>query len=119
MIDPEVVEAYNNRVRLDLSNIGRLTPAQKDRIKHYGSQAEALLTNRDLAQFIHHWRFEQSDALINITRHDADSNGERVALANQLSGVDSLVQSLRRAVANRNRVLAWEQSQAQTAQKAA
>ena len=56
MIQEETVESFNTRLTVDTSDIKRLTPSQRDTIKHYGSQAEALLKNRDLAMFVHHYK---------------------------------------------------------------
>jgi len=113
MISEEAIEAYNSRLTVDTSNLKKLTPAQRDTIKSYGSQAEALLKNRDLAMFVHHYKFEISDALINITAHTPEANQERIALANHLSGIDGFVSSLRRAVYHKNKVIASEQPDTQ------
>lgn len=117
MISEEAIDAYNNRLTVDVSNIARLTPAQRDTVKSYGSQAEALLKNRDLAQFIHHYKFQMSDLLGEITAHSSEANAERVAMANQLSGVTGFVNSLKRAVYYKNKVIAWEQSPQSPSQK--
>jgi hypothetical protein len=61
MINDNTVDFFNNRLTVDLSNINKLTPAQQDRVRHYGSQAEALLKNNDLAMFVHHFKFECAD----------------------------------------------------------
>lgn len=98
MIDENTVEFYNNRLTVDLTNIKKLTPAQADRVRHYGSQAEALLKNRDLAMFIHHFKFEVTDSIANMRGHTTDDNAQRVALCNELVGIDSFVTSLKRAV---------------------
>lgn len=108
MISEDVVEAYNKRLTVDTNNLKNLTPSQRDAVKHYGSLAEALLTNRDLAMFIHHFRFEVNDALVGITAHTAEANTERIALANQLSGVDAFINSLKRAAYKKNKILAAE-----------
>jgi hypothetical protein len=108
MINEDAVDAYNSRLTIDTSNIKRLTPSQRDTVKHYGSQAEALLKNRDLAMFIHHFRFEINDALTSIRPHTAEANAERVAFANQLSGIEGFINSLKLAVHKRNKMLAFE-----------
>lgn len=108
MINEEVVEAYNRRLTMDLSNLKSLTPSQRDAVKQYGSLAEALVKNRDLAMFIHHFRFEINDTLANITTHTPDANAERVALANQLAGVDAFINSLKRAVYRKNKLVTAE-----------
>jgi predicted nucleic acid-binding protein len=104
MISDDAVDAYNTRLTLDPTSIRNLTPAQRDQVRVYGSQAEALLKNRDLAMFVHHYKFTVSDALIAITGHTAEANAERVALANHLAGVDAFVSSLKRAVHWRSRL---------------
>lgn len=106
MINEEVVEAYNRRLTVDLSNLKALTASQRDAVKQYGSLAEALMSNRDLAMFIHHYRFEVNDQLVAITAHTPEANAERIALANQLSGVDAFINSLKRAVYRKNKLVA-------------
>jgi hypothetical protein len=113
MIDNETVEAYNSRPRADLNNIKKMTPAQLDKVKTYGSAAENLLTNKDFALFIHHFKFEVADALANITEHTAEDNAKRVAFSNQLSGIDGFIASLQRAKYYRDRVVTQQQGAAQ------
>ena len=98
MISEETIEFYNNRLTIDLNGIKKLTPVQQDRVRHYGSQAEALLKNKDLAMFIHHYKFEVADQLSSIRGHTPDDNAQRVALCNELAGIDSFVTTLKRAV---------------------
>ena len=102
MISEEAVDAYNKRLTIDTSNYKKLTPSQRDAVKQYGSLAEALLKNRDLAMFIHHFKFEVNDAMANIRSHTPDANAERIALANQLGGIDSFVNTLKSAVYKKN-----------------
>ena len=111
MIEAETVESFNTRLTVDTSDIKKLTPSQRDTIKHYGSQAEALLKNRDLAMFVHHYKFELADNLTNITGHTDVDNVTRIAQANYLSGIDGFVTSLKRAVYHKNKILAWETKQ--------
>jgi hypothetical protein len=108
MIAEEVVEAYNRRLTLDTSNPKKLSPSQRDAVKHYGSQAESLLTNRELALFIHHFKFEINDAMANIRSHTAEANAERIALANQLSGIDGFINTLKSAVYKKNLMIKAE-----------
>ena len=108
MISQEAVEAYNTRLTVDTSNVKKLTPAQRDTVKHYGSQAESLLKSRELAMFIHHYKFEISDALANLTGHSPDDNSARIALANNLSGIDGFVTSLKRAIYHKNKIVQFE-----------
>ena len=108
MISQEAVEAYNTRLTVDTSNVKKLTPAQRDTVKHYGSQAESLLKSRELAMFIHHYKFEISDALANLTGHSPDDNSARIALANNLSGIDGFVTSLKLAIYHKNKIVQFE-----------
>jgi len=110
MISEEAVDAYNKRLTIDTSNPKKLTPSQRDAVKSYGSLAEALLTNRDLAMFVHHFKFEVNDAMANIRTHTEEANAERVALANQLSGIDSFVNTLKSAVYKKNVLIRSENS---------
>ena len=111
MIEAETVESFNTRLTVDTSDIKKLTAGQRDTIKHYGSQAEALLKNRDLAMFVHHYKFELADNLTNITGHTEVDNVTRIAQANYLSGIDGFVTSLKRAVYHKNKITAWENKQ--------
>ena len=108
MISEEAVDAYNKRLTIDTSNIKKLTPSQRDAVKSYGSQAEALLKNRDLAMFVHHFKFEVNDAMVNIRSHSEEANAERIALANQLSGSDAFINSLKSAVYKKNKIIKAE-----------
>jgi hypothetical protein len=104
MIDDNTVEFYNSRLTVDYTNIKNLSASQKDKIRHYGSQAEALLKNKDLAMFIHHHKFELADSLASIRGHTAEDNTLRVATSNELAGIDNFVNSLKRAVYLKNKI---------------
>jgi hypothetical protein len=97
MINDNTVEFYNSRLTVDLSSMKNLKPEQADRVRHYGTQAENLLKNKDLAMFIHHYKFEVADQLADMRGHTAVDDAQRVALSNQLVGIDSFVSSLKRA----------------------
>ena len=113
MISEDAIEAYNTRLTVDTSNVRKLTPGQRDAVKTYGSQAEALFKKRDLAMFIHHYKFETTDALANLTGHSDADNATRIALANNLSGLDGFVTSLKRAIYHKNKIVQFEQSPGQ------
>lgn len=113
MISEEAVDAYNKRLTIDTSNPKKLTPSQRDAVKQYGSLAEALMKNRDLAMFIHHFKFEVNDAMANIRTHSTEANAERIALANQLSGIDSFINTLKSAVYKKNVLLKAENAEQQ------
>lgn len=105
MINEDTVEFYNSRLTVDLSQPSKLTTSQKDQVKHYGSLAEALMKNRDLAMFVHHFKFSVADELASIRSHQPDDNARRVALSNELAGIDNFVSSLKRAVYLKNRIV--------------
>jgi hypothetical protein len=104
MISEETITAYNSRLTIDLNSIKSLTPQQADRVRHYGSQAETLLKNKELALFIHHFKFNLADELAAIGGHTQDDNARRIALSNELAGIDSFIASLQRAVYLKNRI---------------
>jgi uncharacterized protein YwqG len=111
MINEDAVNAFNNRLKANLNSIKTMTPAQLDRVKSIGSSAEALLKNKDFAQFIHSFKFEVCDSLVEIKTHTAEDDTRRVALSNQLSGIDSFIESLQRAVFYKNRVVTQQTEQ--------
>ena len=117
MISEEAIEAYNTRLTVDVSSVDKLTPSQRDAVKTYGSQAEALLKSRELGQFIHHYKFLLADIQSELSAHTAEANSERIAIANQLVGVTGFVNSLKRAVYYKNKVVAWEQAPQHSNQK--
>jgi hypothetical protein len=104
MINEDSIEFFNTRLTYDLSQISKLTVQQQDKVRHYGSLAEALLKNKDFAMFIHHFKFSVADELSSIRGHQLDDNTRRVALSNELAGVDNFVSSLKRAVYYKNRL---------------
>ena len=114
MITPEAVEAFNTRLTVNLNNIKTMKPSELDRVKNLGSQAEALLKNRDLAFFVHQFKFEIADQLVAIAGHTADDNGRRIALTNQLTGIEEFIKSLQRAVYMKNRVVTQQAEPAST-----
>jgi hypothetical protein len=113
MIEDSTIEAFNTRMTVDFNNYKKFTPAQRDQVKKYGSDAEALLKNRELALFVHHFKFTLSDILLTIVSHSDEANAHRVAVANQLTGIDAFIGSLKRAVLMKNRVIEWESNQTQ------
>ena len=105
MIEQDVVAAFNTRQTVNPNNIKTMTPAQQDAVKTWGSQAENLLANKDLGIFIHAFKFEICDTMAEITGHTEQDNARRVALTNQLAGIDQFVATLKRAVYYKNRVV--------------
>jgi len=104
MIQNETIDFYNSRLTVDMSQPSKLTASQKDQVKHYGSLAENLLKNKELAMFVHHFKFSLADELASIRSHQQDDNARRIALSNELAGIDNFVNSLKRAVYLKNRV---------------
>ncbi len=104
MINEDSIDFFNSRLTVDLSQLKNMTPAQLDRVRHYGSQAEALLKNRDFAMFVHHYKFQLADDLAAIRGHLPEDNAQRVGLSNELAGIDNFVNSLKKAVYIKNRI---------------
>jgi len=104
MINDDTIEFYNSRLTLDISQPSKLTTSQRDQVRHYGSTAEALLKNKDLAMFVHHFKFSLADEIASIRTHTPDDNARRIAISNELAGIDSFVSSLKRAVYLKNRI---------------
>lgn len=115
MVEDQVTDSFNTRVRADLNNIKKMTPAQLDRVKQYGSSAENLLQNKDFAQFIHHYKFDLMDQLGQITTHTEEDNMRRVALSNYVAGIDGFIASLQRAKYFKDKVVS-QQTQTQSEQ---
>lgn len=109
MISQDTIHAFNSRLNVDLNSIKKMTPAQLDQVKSYGSQAEALLKNKDLALFIHHFKFDIADQLAGLNGHTTDDNTRRIALSNELRGIDQFVATLQRAVYMKNKVVTQQQ----------
>jgi len=104
MINEDTIEFYNSRLTVDISQPSKLTTSQKDQVRHYGSQAETLLKNKELALFIHHFKFSLADELASIRTHTPDDNTRRIAISNELAGIDNFVSSLKRSVYLKNRI---------------
>ena len=109
MINNDAIDSYNHRLTATLSDLPKLTPAQKDAVKTHGSKAENLLTNKDVAMFIHQAKFDIMDQLSMIRGYAEEDNTRRVALSNQLAGIDSFIAGLQRAVYMKNRVVNLKQ----------
>ena len=104
MINEDTIDHYNSRLTVDLGQLNKLSPSQQDKVRQYGSQAETLMKNRDLAMFVHHFKFSLADELASIRSHGPDDNARRIAISNELAGIDNFVNSLKRAVYLRSRI---------------
>ena len=104
MINEDTIDHYNSRLTVDLGQLSKLTPSQQDKVRHYGSQAETLLKNKELAMFVHHFKFSLADELAAIRSHLPEDNARRIAISNELAGIDNFVNSLKRAVYLRSRI---------------
>lgn len=109
MIQDDIVEAYNNRLTANLTNIKTMTPSQLDRVKQIGSAAENLLKNKDFILFVRQFQIESVDTLTEIKSHTDEDNALRIAVSNQLSGIDSFIGLLKRQVFLKNKVVTQQQ----------
>jgi len=98
MINDDVINAFNNRLTVNASNIKTLTVEIQDRVKAHGDTAAALLKNRDLAMFIHQLKFEWCDQLALIKGHTEEDNNKRIAISNKITAIDDFVGLLKQAV---------------------
>lgn len=105
MIEQTALEAFNSRVQVNLNNIKNMTPGQRDKVISQGSEAEALLKNKQLALFIHMTKFDLADQLTAISGHSLDDNNRRIAISNQLAGLQSFIDTLQKAVYFKKRVV--------------
>jgi hypothetical protein len=105
MINQETIAAFNHRMVLNPNSIKKMTASQADAVKVWGSTAENLMKNKDLAQFVHEYKFELCDQLADIKGHTADDNARRVAISNQIAGMDGFIALLKKAVYYKNTVV--------------
>lgn len=113
MIEQTVIDAFNARQTVDLNNIKKMTPEQLDRVVKNGTAAESIIRNRDFAQFVHQYKFEVCDALTEVSGHTAEDNSRRVALSNQLAGIDGFISTLKRAAFFKQKVVSLREQQSQ------
>lgn len=104
MINENSIEYFNDRLTFDYTKNKDLTASQKDKIRSHGSKAENLLTNKDFAMFVHQFKFEVIDQLSNIRGHTPEENQLRIALSNELTGIDNFINTLKRAVFYKNKI---------------
>jgi hypothetical protein len=108
MISEQTIDAFNNRLTVNLNSIKTMTPAQLDRVKSLGSAAENLIKNRDFVLFVHQFKFDRTDALTEIKTHTPEDNAARIAICHQIAGMDEFVASLHRAAYMKNRVVSQQ-----------
>jgi hypothetical protein len=108
MLNDEMTDAWNSRIKIDLQNIKKMSPSQLDRIKSYGSNAENLLNNREFAAFVHHYKFDLMNTLGGITGHTAEDNSSRIAISHNLAGIDGFIASLQKAKWSKDKVVSTQ-----------
>ena len=113
MIEQNIIDAFNARPKVDLNNIKTLGPAEADKVKAWGTQAENLLSNREFAMFVHQFKFEMTDLLAEFKGHTAEDDRARVAIAHNLAGVDAFVSMLKRAKYFKDKVVSIQTAQVQ------
>ena len=57
---------------------------------------------------MHEYKFELCDSLVDITGHGEEANAKRIAISNQLAGLDGFVVLLKRAVHYKNQVVSLQ-----------
>jgi hypothetical protein len=117
MISQDTVDAFNSRQTVNVINIKTMTPSQLDGVKTWGSGAETLLKNRDLALFIHQQKFEWCDELAAIRGNTEEDNNKRISIANKIAGIDDFITGLKRAVYLKNSVVTQQNGSVEPADK--
>jgi len=102
IINEELTQAFNQKPKLDINSIKKMSPGQLDGVKVYGSAAENLLRNKDFALFIHHYKFDLAAELSAISGFSDADNQKRISIAHNLGGIDKFIDSLKRAVYFKN-----------------
>jgi hypothetical protein len=113
MIEQDVIDAFSNKMAANINDIKKMTPSQLDRVKTTGSAAENIMANRDFVLFIRQHQLELMDALGEIKGHTEEHNNLRVALSNQLAGIEGFIQVLKKAVYMKNRVVTMQEMPAE------
>ena len=115
LFNDDIIEAFSNRL-VSLTDLKKMGPSQLDRVKAIGTAAENLLKNKDFVLFVRQFQLESVDALTELKSHSVDDNAQRIAVSNQLSGIDNFIGLLKRQVYLKNRVVE-NQSQQQNAEQ--
>jgi len=111
IINDEMTEAYNSKIQVDLNKLKKMTPSQLDRVKSYGSAAENLLTNKDFALFVHHYKFDLMEQMSAINGYTAEADAHRIAAVHNMNGINSFIASLQKATWYKNKVVVSQQPQ--------
>ena len=110
MLKPEAVEAFNSRLLVNPNSIKKMKTSDLDVVKVWGSKAENLIANKDLAQFIHEYKFDLMDQLADIIGYDEESNARRIAIGYKIAGVDDFVNVLKRAIYYKNQAVSHQKA---------
>ena len=103
MLTPEQIAAYNTRV--SHTNINKLSADEQTQAINTGTDAQILLDNGSLALFINSVKFDIIEELGTMSSHTEEINNKRIALANELAGIERFVDSLRYAVNFKERLV--------------
>ena len=97
------ISAHNSRV--SSINLNKMTVDEQSRHVAHGGTAERILADQELAKFIVAVKFDIMDELGGLSTHTEDSNNKRIALGNQIAGLDRLIDTLKSAVTTKDRIL--------------
>jgi hypothetical protein len=113
MIEQDIIDAFSNKMAANLNDLKKMSTGQLDRVKTTGTAAENIMSNRDFVLFIRQYQLEIMDVLADIKGHTEQDNNLRVALSNQLSGIDGFINLLKRARYMKDRVVTQQQKVAE------
>jgi len=111
MIEQDIVDAFSNKMAANINDIKKMSPQQLDRVKNTGTAAENLLANREFILFVRQFQLETMDVLTDVKGHNQEDNCLRVALSNQLAGIDGFIALLKKAKYIKDRVVTQQSSQ--------
>jgi hypothetical protein len=103
MLTTDQILAHNNKI--NATNVAKLTKEQQDQLITTGSAAESLMANNDLAVFVTSLKFDIATELGQMTGHSEEINNKRIALANELAGLERFVDQLRYAANLKERLV--------------
>lgn len=103
MLTTDQILAHNNKI--NVANAAKLTKEQQDQLIENGRRAQSLMDNQDLAVFVATMKFDIATELGAMSGHNDEINNKRIALANQLAGIERFVDELRYAANLKERLV--------------
>jgi len=90
---------------IDTNNIAKLSASEQDKIKVRGSLAENLINNVDLQTFVIDYKKTLYKELTAIQGYTNEHDAKRLAITQQIVGIEGFVDYLAKQVDNKNKVV--------------